>query len=142
MSNLRQTIMKKLSRTLKRFRFLNQTMHSLCKLVKNVKYMLHDYQGIALQNIHKIHLLNSNNTSILRSFEHVETMLMIIKKAWKTLTTLMFLNQTMHSLCRFVKRSKRYCMILKEPWRTLTRLMFLNQTMHSLYELVERSKGC
>jgi len=75
MSNRCWTIMKELLRTLTRFMFLNQTMHSLWKLVENVKYMLHDYQGVALENIHKTHLLDSNNASTLRTFEHVKTML-------------------------------------------------------------------
>jgi hypothetical protein len=43
--------------------------------VKNVKYMLHDYQGVALENIHKTHLFDSNNASTLRTFEDVKTML-------------------------------------------------------------------
>jgi hypothetical protein len=78
--------------------FLNQTMHSLSKLVENVKYMLHDCQGVALENIHKTHLLDLNNASTLRNLNKSKQCWMIINKPWKTLTRLMFLNQTMHSL--------------------------------------------
>jgi uncharacterized protein YutE (UPF0331/DUF86 family) len=75
MSNKCWIIMKNLSRTLTRLMFLNQTMHSLWKLVENAKYMLHDYQRVALENIHKTHYLDSNDASILRTLEHVKTTL-------------------------------------------------------------------
>jgi hypothetical protein len=75
MSNMCWTIMKELLRTLTNFMFLNQIMHSLWKLVENVKYMLHDCQGVALENIHKIHLLDSNNASTLRTLKHFKMML-------------------------------------------------------------------
>ncbi len=42
---------------------------------KNVKYMLHDCQGVALENIHKTYLLDSNNASTLRTLKHFKMML-------------------------------------------------------------------
>jgi hypothetical protein len=50
-----------------------------------IKYMLHDYQGVALENIHKTHVLDPNNVFILKNFEHVKRMLVDYQEALEDL---------------------------------------------------------
>jgi tetratricopeptide (TPR) repeat protein len=61
------------------------------KTCGTLKYLLHDYQGVALENIHKTHVLDPNNASTWRNLEHVKRMLVDYQEALEDLEIHVFI---------------------------------------------------